>query len=320
MLICLDRYVSAMTSFMDDAVGGVVTALQRSGMWANTVFVWSSDNGAAIELDTGAKNAYPLKGGYCTDWEGGVRAPALVNGGFLQPQQRGTVHDGLVHISDWWPTFVVGLAGGDMADAKAEAAGLPPVDGVDQWGYLVGEQANPPRLEVGFTPLGFNETAGRPSMNGQSGNNDSAIIAIVDGAKLKLMTDAVAQSSWEGPRYPNGSRPSIAPQGQCVDGEAGCWDTWSTVQQCTVPPQCIATDPHCKVGCLFNLSSDPTEHHDIALERPDLVALLHARLVAYSKTLFDPDRGVVDAEGACAAMARNGGFFGPWLENGQAPI
>jgi arylsulfatase A-like enzyme len=66
-----------------------------------TVFIWTSDNGAAIELDTGAKNAYPLKGGYTTDWEGGVRAPALVNGGYLPNQQRGKMLDGLVHISDW---------------------------------------------------------------------------------------------------------------------------------------------------------------------------------------------------------------------------
>ena len=42
-----------MTAYLDDVVGDVVSALKRSGMWNNTVFVWSSDNGAAIELTTG---------------------------------------------------------------------------------------------------------------------------------------------------------------------------------------------------------------------------------------------------------------------------
>ena len=90
------RYVAAMTALMDDVVGDVVTALRESGLWDNTLFIWTSDNGAAIELDTGAKNAYPLKGGYTTDWEGGVRAPALVNGGFLPSRQRGKQLDGLM--------------------------------------------------------------------------------------------------------------------------------------------------------------------------------------------------------------------------------
>eukprot|EP01050_Picozoa_sp_SAG11_P027139 SAG11_NODE_6755_length_1253_cov_2.154246_1_plen_124_part_00 len=61
------RYVAAMTTYMDSVVGSVVAALKRTGMWERTFFVWSSDNGAAIELDTGAKNSYPLKGGYYTN-------------------------------------------------------------------------------------------------------------------------------------------------------------------------------------------------------------------------------------------------------------
>jgi hypothetical protein len=309
-----------MTLMMDDAVGDVVTALKLNGLWGNTLLVWSSDNGAAIELDTGAKSAYPLRGGYCTDWEGGVRAPALLNGGVLPEQQRGQTLDGLVHISDWWPTFVVGLAGGDTTDAPAAAAGLPPVDGMNLWPYLSGDRAESPRIEVGFTPLNYNETANRPSMGGDAGNNDSAIIVVINGSKLKFITDAVAQSSWVGPQYPNGSRPDNAPIGACALGETGCWDTWATVQQCTVPPGCTDINKTCKLGCLFNLSNDPTEHVDLGTTEPALARDLYGRLKAYSKTLYDPDRGVVDAQGACGQMARNGGFFGPWLRNGQPPM
>ena len=54
------QYVAAMTSLLDDIVGDVVAALHTAGLWENTLFVWSSDNGGAIELDTGMKNNYPL--------------------------------------------------------------------------------------------------------------------------------------------------------------------------------------------------------------------------------------------------------------------
>ncbi len=37
--------------------------LWMQGLWNNTLMVWSSDNGAAVELCTGMKNSYPLRGG-----------------------------------------------------------------------------------------------------------------------------------------------------------------------------------------------------------------------------------------------------------------
>lgn len=63
------RYVSAMAFAMDAAVGDVVDALKASHMWERTLFIWTSDNGAAIEQVTGGKSAYPLRGGYYTNWE-----------------------------------------------------------------------------------------------------------------------------------------------------------------------------------------------------------------------------------------------------------
>lgn len=63
------QYVAAMVHYLDDIVGNVVQALKDAGLWGNTLFVWSSDNGAAVELTTGMKNSYPLRGGYTTNWQ-----------------------------------------------------------------------------------------------------------------------------------------------------------------------------------------------------------------------------------------------------------
>jgi arylsulfatase B len=40
-------------------------------MWEKTLLVWSSDNGGAVHEGGGA-NAYPLRGGYYNNWEGGT--------------------------------------------------------------------------------------------------------------------------------------------------------------------------------------------------------------------------------------------------------
>jgi hypothetical protein len=62
-----------------------------------------SDNGAAVELTTGMKNSYPLRGGYYTNWDGGVRANAFVNGGAQQNARYCSAHFSRLCISDGNP-------------------------------------------------------------------------------------------------------------------------------------------------------------------------------------------------------------------------
>jgi hypothetical protein len=80
--------------------------------------VWQSDNGGAVHLGGGA-NAWPLRGGYFNNWEGGVRVAALVSGGFLPDHVRGTKLQEPIHEADWCaccsppipvPAMPVGLA------------------------------------------------------------------------------------------------------------------------------------------------------------------------------------------------------------------
>eukprot|EP01046_Picozoa_sp_COSAG06_P008911 COSAG06_NODE_456_length_15511_cov_7.299312_11_plen_62_part_00 len=46
------------------------------------------------------KNSYPLRGGYYTNWDGGVRANAFVNGGAQQNARYCSAHFSRLCISD----------------------------------------------------------------------------------------------------------------------------------------------------------------------------------------------------------------------------
>ena len=151
------RRYAAMTNLVDAHIGAVVDALVARGMWDNTLLLLTADNGGPIfgqastckicDGSAGANN-WPLRGGKHSGWEGGIRANAFVTGGFLPREQRGTARTGLVAIEDWFVTFC-GLAGiTDPSDARAAAAGLPPVEGFDMWPLVSGANLTSPRTEV----------------------------------------------------------------------------------------------------------------------------------------------------------------------------
>merc|ERR1712070_155379 len=101
------RNLSGMVSAMDEAVGNLTAALRETGLWEDTLFIFSTDNGGP--LNEKASN-YPLQGGKASLWEGGVRGVGFVNGGAssrvgLSQPVRGTINRKLMHVTDWFPTF-----------------------------------------------------------------------------------------------------------------------------------------------------------------------------------------------------------------------
>ena len=111
MLPLLTRYYGQV-SFVDATVANVSAALRAKGLWGNTLFVWTTDNGSPVNS---AGSNDPLRGGKGSLWEGGYRVPGFIGGGLLPAAKRGTRMVGVIHVSDWWPTF-------------AAMAGLQPVD------------------------------------------------------------------------------------------------------------------------------------------------------------------------------------------------
>jgi len=152
------RNLSAMVSAMDEAVGNLTTALEEAGLWEDTLFIFSTDNGGpSNEM---ASN-YPLTGGKGTLWEGGVRGVGFVNGGSsarvgLQNAVRGAVNRKLMHVTDWLPTL--------CEVAGCQLNGTKPLDGVSAWAHISEADSKTQRSEIchEITDLkGFQEAAVR---------------------------------------------------------------------------------------------------------------------------------------------------------------
>ena len=189
------RVYHAMVNYLDDVVGEVVGALKDKGMWDNLLFVTSSDNGGPVRSGFGGNN-YPLKGGKWTDWQGGVRVNAFVSGGYLPEQMRGEKTEGYIHIADWYATFCA-LAGVDPTDERAAKANLPPIDSLNMWPLISGQNSTSPRTDI-------------PISN----------TTLISG-DYKILVGTIDQAGWTGPVYPNITKPSgINATEHC--GETGC--------------------------------------------------------------------------------------------------
>ncbi|OWF47903.1 arylsulfatase B-like [Mizuhopecten yessoensis] len=115
------RKYSGMVTAMDDLVGNVTAALKENGMYDDTLFIFTSDNGG-WPLYHG--NNYPLRGGKVTIYEGGTRATAFISGKGLE--KTGYTYNGMMHAVDWMPTILSAAGGTPEKD----------IDGIDQWDSL----------------------------------------------------------------------------------------------------------------------------------------------------------------------------------------
>ena len=135
---------AAMLTAADEGIANVTKALQATGLWNNTLVVFTTDNGgptAACGIQ-GSLN-YPKRGGKCSVWEGGTTGDGFLSGPALNSTARMVGNRRLVdlfHVVDWLPTL-------------AEMVGVVPsgkrLDGVSQLTRLRATlNAHPARQEV----------------------------------------------------------------------------------------------------------------------------------------------------------------------------
>jgi arylsulfatase len=127
---------------MDDAVGAILKHLDDIGETENTIFVFTTDNGAEVFTwpDGGMT---PFKGTKGTVMEGGFRAPCLVRWpGKIKP---GTVENGMFSALDWFPTLLAAAGNPDITAQLLKGADLGGknyknhLDGYNQLPMLTGD-------------------------------------------------------------------------------------------------------------------------------------------------------------------------------------
>ena len=190
-------------------------------------------------------------------------------------------------------------------DHAAAAAGLPPLDSVDAWPALTAGSS------WGAAPVVEAEADSERSTDALGSADPQRVAAythaelplsssaLLDArTNLKLLRGAQQPAGWQGPRYPNATSHLSNPNYQLLCGVD---------------------------GCLFNVSSDPYEHNDLAAAMPDVARAMRKRLDELAKSFFENHdnasdscpAGVLPPGVPCAcwmAVYKYGGVMGPFQE------
>lgn len=129
------RIYAAMTVAMDEAVGRVLRALEKSGQAENTLVVFANDNGGPTLPGTtqNASSNAPLRGSKRTLLEGGIRVPlVLAWPGHL----KSASYSAPVMLTDVTATL--------LKAAGLSSPGPELADGVDLFPYILGKQKELP--------------------------------------------------------------------------------------------------------------------------------------------------------------------------------
>lgn len=128
------RVYGAMVMELDRAIGHLVRLLYDTKILHDAVVFFTTLTGATEEnhIYTYPSNS-PLRGGNGTLWEGGSRSLGFVYSNRISRKAR--VSHGLVHITDWLPTFFR-LSGGNPNHVVES-------DGFDVWDVIDWESISP---------------------------------------------------------------------------------------------------------------------------------------------------------------------------------
>ena len=130
------RTFCGMLRAADEGIANITMMLQEKNLLDDTIIIFTTDNGG--QTCQGSNN-WPLRGNKDTVFEGGVRGTGFVWGSKL-PKLNYDNHQ-LIHVTDWLPTIVEGIAGLELDKVKWK------LDGYNVWQAIIGNEESP-RKEI----------------------------------------------------------------------------------------------------------------------------------------------------------------------------
>ena len=272
------RTYAGMLSAVDECVLNVTTALKaNANMYSNSIIVISNDNGGWVGY--GGLNT-PYRGHKTTLWEGGIRGLGLIVAPGRLPV--GMHYNGLFHVTDWLPTLVK-AANGDVTRLDPKRFG--DLDGIDQWAALMQHNTAAP----------FPRTEILHNIEGEHGSS----VAVIRSGQYKLlyrMQKGRGFDGWcdacnntAGCYMPKGSGPGADKEPKTVQlgGQLCCYagrpSDYNQSKSCK-PMEDPGPRKPLPDDLVYDIEADPSELHDLAPSRPDLVTLLHERLDHYNES------------------------------------
>jgi arylsulfatase A len=129
---------------VDAGVGRVLARLADLGIADETLVIFLSDNGPWLKYGIDGGSAGPLRGGKSSQFEGGIRVPALLR--WPDGLDAGGEVDTAISLIDIWPTLA-GIVGEPVPGDRT-------IDGVDAWPVLSGQASG----ELHEALFGFDES------------------------------------------------------------------------------------------------------------------------------------------------------------------
>ncbi|EGD76972.1 hypothetical protein PTSG_07315 [Salpingoeca rosetta] len=274
------RVYHAMVNFLDDNLANITALLKAKGMWENTLMVLTSDNGGYVNpLHGDCDLSDPSRGYMCYNGEAGANNYPLRGGKYSFFE--GGIRANAFVSGGFVPKHLRGTINDGIVHIADWYATFAALAGVDPTDHKAAASNLPPIDSLNMWPF----------LSGAAGSSprDTVLVSreCLVHKEWKLLTKEQHYANWGGPQYPNAS---------------------------TAHDSIANYKINCTGGCLFNLTADMEERHDVAAAFPSVLDFLMDLKNNLTKTIFPRHPGRADPACAAAAEHRYGGFYGPWLE------